>query len=69
MRPVPGRALRAGPERSGDEEFVGRCRELAVLHAQLGRVCEGRSGLVVVEGPSGIGKTALAGEFLSRQDG
>lgn len=59
------RALRTGPERSGDEQFVGRCRELAVLHAQLGRVCEGRSSLVVVEGPAGIGKTALAGEFLS----
>ncbi|MEV4169864.1 AAA family ATPase [Nonomuraea sp. NPDC049709] len=58
------RALRSGPERSRDEQFVGRCRELAVLHAQLGRVCEGRSGLVVLEGPAGIGKTALAGEFL-----
>ncbi|HEX4818038.1 MAG TPA: AAA family ATPase [Nonomuraea sp.] len=48
-----------------DEHFVGRSHELAVLHAQLGRVCEGRSSLVVVEGPPGIGKTALAGEFLS----
>nr|SBP00308.1 transcriptional regulator, LuxR family, putative [Nonomuraea gerenzanensis] len=36
-----------------------------MLHAQLGRVCEGRSSLVVLEGPAGIGKTALAGEFLS----
>ncbi|MGP3963699.1 AAA family ATPase [Nonomuraea sp. 3N208] len=62
------RALRTGPELSRDErdqQFVGRCRELAVLHAQLGRVSEGRSSLVVVEGPAGIGKTALAGEFLS----
>ncbi|MFG1704750.1 helix-turn-helix transcriptional regulator [Nonomuraea sp. M3C6] len=59
------RAVRNGPERSRDEQFVGRSRELAVLHAQLGRVCEGRSSLVVLEGPSGIGKTALAGEFLS----
>ncbi|TMR95944.1 helix-turn-helix transcriptional regulator [Nonomuraea basaltis] len=59
------RALHNGPERSRDEQFVGRCRELAVLHAQLGRVCEGRSSLVVLEGPAGIGKTALAGEFLA----
>ncbi|GAA2214543.1 LuxR family transcriptional regulator [Nonomuraea monospora] len=36
-----------------------------MLHAQLGRVCEGRSSLVVLHGPAGIGKTALAGEFLS----
>lgn len=62
---MTARALRNGPERSRDEQFVGRCRELAVLHAQLGRACEGRSGLVVLEGPAGIGKTALAGEFLS----
>ncbi|SEG93461.1 regulatory protein, luxR family [Nonomuraea solani] len=61
---MAARALRNGPERSRDEQFVGRCRELAVLHAQLGRVCEGRSSLVVLEGPAGIGKTALAGEFL-----
>lgn len=62
---MAARALRSGPERSRDEQFVGRCRELAVLHAQLGRVCEGRSSLVVLEGPAGIGKTALAGEFVS----
>ncbi|MBF8186647.1 AAA family ATPase, partial [Nonomuraea sp. K274] len=62
---MTARALRHRPERSRDEHFVGRCRELAVLHAQLGRACEGRSGLVVLDGPAGIGKTALAGEFLS----
>ncbi|TYB52190.1 AAA family ATPase [Nonomuraea sp. PA05] len=62
---MAARALRSGPERSRDEQFVGRLRELAVLHAQLGRVCEGRSSLVVLHGPAGIGKTALAGEFLS----
>ncbi|NJP90641.1 AAA family ATPase [Nonomuraea sp. FMUSA5-5] len=62
---MAARALRNGPERSRDEQFVGRYRELAVLHAQLGRVCEGRSSLVVLEGPAGIGKTAVAGEFLS----
>ncbi|MEV0378664.1 AAA family ATPase [Nonomuraea sp. NPDC050643] len=61
---MTARALRSGPERSRDDQFVGRCRELAVLHAQLGRVCEGRSSLVVLEGPAGVGKTALAGEFL-----
>ncbi|MEW9551396.1 AAA family ATPase [Nonomuraea sp. NPDC050783] len=62
---MTARALRNGPERSRDEQFVGRSRELAVLHAQLVRAGEGRSGLVVLEGPAGIGKTALAGEFLS----
>ncbi|MGW0810586.1 AAA family ATPase [Nonomuraea sp. NPDC002799] len=62
---MTARALRSGPECSRDEQFVGRSRELAVLHAQLGRACEGRSSLVVLEGPAGIGKTALTGEFLS----
>ncbi|TMR28408.1 ATP-binding protein, partial [Nonomuraea zeae] len=62
---MAARAFRNGPERSRDEQFVGRSRELAVLHAQLGRACEGRSSLVVLEGPAGIGKTALTGEFLS----
>ncbi|MEV0615452.1 AAA family ATPase [Nonomuraea sp. NPDC050404] len=62
---MAARALRNGPERSRDEQFVGRGRELAVLHAQLGRACEGRSTLVVLDGPAGIGKTALAGEFLA----
>ncbi len=52
-------ALRGGSDRSRDEHFVGRDRELSVLHAQLGHACEGRSGLVVLEGPAGIGKTAL----------
>ncbi|GAA3552851.1 LuxR family transcriptional regulator [Nonomuraea rosea] len=65
VSPMADRAFRNGPERSRDEQFVGRSRELAVLHAQLGRVCEGRSSLVVLEGPAGIGKTALTGEFLS----
>ncbi|NUP01482.1 MAG: AAA family ATPase, partial [Nonomuraea sp.] len=59
------RALRSGPERARDDKFVGRGRELAVLHAQLSRVCEDRAGLVVLEGPAGVGKTALAGEFLA----
>ncbi|WP_302893144.1 helix-turn-helix transcriptional regulator [Actinomadura luzonensis] len=62
---MTARSLRNGPERSRDDQFVGRSRELAVLHAQLGRAAEGRSALVVLEGPAGIGKTALAGEFLS----
>ncbi|MEU4225475.1 AAA family ATPase [Nonomuraea sp. NPDC026600] len=62
---MTARAVLTGPERSRDEQFVGRGRELAVLHAQLGRAFESRSGLVVVEGPAGIGKTALVHEFLA----
>jgi DNA-binding CsgD family transcriptional regulator len=62
---MTARAVLTGPERSRDDRFVGRGRELAVLHAQLGRAYEGRSGLVVLEGPAGVGKTALVGEFLA----
>lgn len=66
---MTARALRTGPERSRDGQFVGRGRELAVLHAQLARAREGRAGLVVLEGPAGVGKTALVGEFLAAVEG
>jgi ATP/maltotriose-dependent transcriptional regulator MalT len=60
---------RGRPTNSPDVSFVGRQPELAFLHAQLDRVraCEPR--LVLVEGPAGIGKTALVRHFLGHAGG
>ena len=76
--PVPAwRAIRVVAERGGrnrsetlEAPFVGRDEELRLLkdlfHA-TGR--EGRSRLVSVVGPGGIGKTRLSWEFLKYVDG
>ena len=78
VAPVPAwRALRVvaevgGRNRSGTQEapFVGRHEELRLLkdlfHATTR---EGRTRLVSVIGPAGIGKTRLAWEFLKYVDG
>jgi ATP/maltotriose-dependent transcriptional regulator MalT len=46
-------------------EFVGRAGERAALAAELDRVRQGHPRLILVEGPSGIGKTALVRHVLS----
>jgi len=45
-------------------EFVGRSRDLALLRRAYEESLTGRSRVVVVTGPAGIGKTRLAEEFL-----
>ncbi len=46
--------------------FVGRARELSVLHDALAQTRAARAcRLVTVAGPPGIGKSRLAGEFVS----
>jgi predicted ATPase len=52
------------PRRRGRVPFVGRQAELAQLNQMLEQARQGRSGLVLVEGPTGIGKTALVRRFL-----
>ena len=51
------------------DPFVGRRRELAALRARLGDARQGRPWVVAVQGPAGIGKTALLGQFLRRRRG
>ncbi|MGH9143714.1 MAG: protein kinase domain-containing protein, partial [Vicinamibacterales bacterium] len=53
-------------ERRGDAElFVGRSEPLQELEEAFADAQEGRLNVVLVHGPSGIGKTALVKRFLS----
>ena len=45
--------------------FIGRQRELGALAEGLEHARSGRPWLVLIEGPAGIGKTALAERFLA----
>ena len=44
--------------------FVGRQPELAVLRARLADALAGRPQIVQIQGPAGMGKTALLEHFL-----
>ena len=44
--------------------FLGREHELAALQTLLNQAMEGRGGMILVSGESGIGKTRLIREFL-----
>jgi tetratricopeptide (TPR) repeat protein len=48
--------------------FVGRRNEIDVLTARLEEARRGQPGIVLIQGPSGIGKTALVDRFLSDAD-
>jgi predicted ATPase len=47
------------------QPFVGRQAELTALHGELAMVRAGRPRLVLVEGSSGIGKSAVLDRFLA----
>jgi tetratricopeptide (TPR) repeat protein len=49
-----------------DEPFVGRARELEALECAFAETRQGRLSVMMVEGPSGMGKTALIRSFLGR---
>ena len=54
---VAGRGARV------ETPFVGRARELALLHDRLAAACVGQGQLVVLVGEPGMGKTRLLTEF------
>jgi DNA-binding CsgD family transcriptional regulator len=64
VHPVP--SVSPGGLRFGAPVFVGREPELAGLAALLAGPGPGRPGLVYLEGPPGLGKSALVAEFLRR---
>jgi hypothetical protein len=56
--------VRAGSTRA-TATFVGRGDQLAVLHAAQSNVARGAAHTISLHGPSGIGKSALARQFLA----
>ncbi len=60
----PPRPARPAPRRA--EPLVGRARESAALDAAWARAAAGLGGVVVVEGPAGIGKSRLVAELARR---
>jgi ATP/maltotriose-dependent transcriptional regulator MalT len=56
---------RGRPTDNSKVSFVGRKPELVFLRGQLNRARAGEPRLVLVEGPAGIGKTALVCHFLA----
>ncbi|PKO21946.1 MAG: hypothetical protein CVU38_11965 [Chloroflexi bacterium HGW-Chloroflexi-1] len=67
--PLPVAILQpSAPPRRGSLErppFVGRTRELNVLLARWEEAMRGKSGLILIGGEAGIGKTRLSEEFAS----
>lgn len=62
-----GAGERSGTPPPSDGIFLGREREIQVLARGLATTAAGRPVVVLVEGPSGIGKTTLVQEFLARR--
>ena len=54
---------------SGRDSFVGRRAELETLRGHLRDAGRGRPAVVQVQGPAGIGKTALLDRFLAQVEG
>jgi DNA-binding CsgD family transcriptional regulator len=52
------------PAGQASEVFVGRGAELEILRANLEQARSGSPRVVMVDGPAGIGKTALVDQFL-----
>lgn len=53
-------------EGSGTVELIGRGGEMSRLHRCLERASRGEPMVVMVEGPAGIGKSALVDDFVRR---
>ena len=54
-----------GGQRLPTPPIRGRASELKVIGALIAAVAEGRGGVLVIEGPPGIGKSRLLTEVLA----
>jgi predicted ATPase len=57
-----------GGQRLGTPPIRGRAGELKVIGALVAAVAQGRGGVLVIEGPPGIGKSRLLTEVLALAD-
>src|SRR4051794_4243055 len=67
MRPSTG-LFDTGGQRLSTSPIRGRAGELQVIGALIGAVVQGRGGVLVIEGPPGIGKSRLLTEVLTLAD-
>jgi hypothetical protein len=65
LTPALGDVAERAPRQSVGDTLVGRERELRELHAAFARATE-RASVVIIQGESGVGKTALAREFSAQ---
>ncbi len=63
--PVDGNEESSMPGQLFTPRFVGRDQALGALNGIVDKAATGQGRLVLIEGPSGIGKTRLIGEFKS----
>jgi DNA-binding CsgD family transcriptional regulator len=67
MRPPPG-LFDVGGQRLATPAIRGRSGELEVIGALVTAAAQGRGGVLVIEGPPGIGKSRLLTEVLTLAD-
>ena len=67
MRPSTGR-FDVGGQRLAIPPIRGRARELKVIGALVTAVAHGQGGVLVIEGPPGIGKSRLLTELMALAD-
>src|ERR1700727_4077848 len=67
MRPSPG-LFDVGGQRLATPPIRGRAGELKVMSALVAALARGRGGVLVVEGPPGIGKSRLLTEVMALAD-
>ena len=67
MRPPPG-LFDVGGQRLATPPIRGRAGELKVIGALVTALVQGRGGVLVIEGPPGIGKSRLLTEVMALAD-